>query len=352
MQYTGDLKIVTKSPYRVEMIQSRGIIAQGAKLSQTKLRAMTAGFLFGGKPISLYGFRLISQEAPIWINGEKYPNKLKIFKDAYGKITVVHEMDLEEYLTGVLPNEIWANWPDEVLKAQAVASRTYALYESLIRFGRDYSSSGDVRSQIFRVNGQEAPSINEAVETTKGEVLTYKGEIFPTYFHSHSGGRTTRPEYVWPVKPHPALKGVLSPFARNSKHYRWEAKLESKEIEKRLKNKGYVVGTLSEIIPIRIDESGRAREIFIRHSRGTLKIRGNNFRMAVGPDKIKSLKDLKIERQGGQFVFQGYGWGHGVGMSQWGARDLADRGFSYRRILRFYYPRTEIVTLKDIVEQT
>ena len=105
---------------------------------------------------------------------------------------------------------------------------------------------------------------------------------------------------------------------------------------------------IQTVTPDEIDDSDRARFFVIRHARGSLKLSANEFRLALGPDRVRSTR-IRIERVGDQFLFKGKGWGHGVGMCQFGAKHLAELGYRYTDILRYYYPESEIRNIEGFL---
>ncbi len=346
LQNRDEVKLSINAPYQVETIQSRAVIDRGSKLPDIRVAPLLSGLRFGLRDLKLYGIKIVSPRASIRVDNKDYPDSIQIIKDKQGKLTVVNEVDLESYLRRVLPKEMLRTWPVEALKAQAVASRTFALFKSLSKGHEDYMLAGDVIGQVYGGRGSEAFATDQAVNQTRGEILTYHDEVFPAYFHSTCAGRTTHPEYNWDIQPHPALQGVRCWYCLNSKHYRWRRVISSEDLGARLKRGGYSLGRIQQVIPKKWDESGRAREILIKHSRGELVLRANDFRLAAGPDIVKSIKDIRVSYSDGHILFSGYGWGHGVGMCQWGAKALAEQGKTYREILEFYYPGARITKIK------
>ncbi|MBI4549735.1 MAG: SpoIID/LytB domain-containing protein [Candidatus Omnitrophica bacterium] len=340
------VQLYTRSAYELESLESKARLGSGRRLDKTQVMPSAGGLRFGTRELQVSGLRLISRGAQIQVNEKDYREIIQIKKTGDGKILVVNDVGLEEYLRGVLPREMPANWPIEALKAQAVASRTFALFQSLSRRDRDYTLASDVIGQVYGGRAAEHWLTDRVIAQTRGEILTYAGDIFPAYFSSTCAGHTTHCEYNWDIHPHPSLSGVSCIYCLRSKHYGWKNSLPAAEVEKRLKRAGYRMGELRGLAPEEWDESGRARRIQVRHGMGTLAIRANDFRLAVGPDILRSTKGLRIESSGGQVTFSGVGWGHGVGMCQWGAKALAEQGKSYREILQFYYPGSSLTPLK------
>jgi stage II sporulation protein D len=275
----------------------------------------------------------------LYINGRRYRDTVMITSDGKA-LTVVNELGIDGYLFGVLPVEVSPEWDAEALKAQAIVSRTYVLnnlgkYES-----KGYDLSNDIFSQMYRGVEVENPSSNSAVLETEGIVLLYEGELAKAYFHSSCGGYTADIGKVW-TAPLEYMRGVTCPYCRESPRYHWEIEISKQDLKEKLAAGGYETGDIEDIKFLSRSESGRIQDMYIMHSGRELMITGHKFRMAVGPNVIKSTL-MTVDRSGPQFRFYGRGWGHGVGMCQWGARGLAMRGKNYKQILRFYFSGTKV----------
>lgn len=342
-----EIQVSCPSKYRLEMLQSKSLISEGKNLPTVKIIPAPGGIRFGNDLLSLDAFRISTFNSPVRIGDRSYSGGILIFKEKTSRLVAVQAVNLEEYLNGVLPHEMLSKWPLEALKAQAIASRTYALFKELLNQKSDYSLSGDVLGQMYGGSASFTEATKLAVMLTRGEILTYKGKIFPAYFHSTCGGKTTHAEYIWPIKPHHCLKGVDCVYCMASNHFRWESAVTEDEVKGALKRSGRIVGEIRVIAPQDVDESGRAKRIQVRHSKGDVFIQANDFRLALGSKVLKSLKDLRVTPKGKGFVFKGTGWGHGVGLCQWGAKTLAERGKSCEEILAFYYPGSEITRIRD-----
>jgi stage II sporulation protein D len=116
------------------------------------------------------------------------------------------------------------------------------------------------------------------------------------------------------------------------------------EMTTRLKKAGYKIGHVESIEPQNIDDSGRALSFLVKHSGGTIVFNSNDFRLSMGPELIRSTR-FDIRHEGNEAIFTGLGWGHGVGLCQWGAKGMAEQGFTYKQILSHYYPGTEIIKI-------
>ncbi len=257
-----------------------------------------------------------------------------------GRLVVINEVPLEEYLYGVLPMEVDPRWPEEALKAQAVAARTLAVH-SLNRFAAEgYDVRATTDTQVYGGAGVEDPRTSAAVEATRGQVVVYGGRPIFAAFHSDSGGHTESSEYVWGGR-YPYLRGVPDPYSAGSPAHHWVVRLDAASLEELLRRAGYGVAGIAEVQVAEVTPSGRAGTVRIRGAHGTLVVRGTDLRAAVGVGVLRSTL-FTVRGGDGVFEFAGRGSGHGVGLSQWGARGLAAAGRSYREILTYYYTGVEV----------
>lgn len=290
------------------------------------------------------GFRL-SCGAPILVAGVPYRGSIEVRRNGSGGIAVVNELPLETYLRGVMKAEVAPDWPLEALKAQAVVARTYALYQVLSQREALYHLAATTASQVYGGVHGEGLQSSEAVEATAGIVLTYQGGIVPAFYHAASGGSTEDAVAVWD-RPFPYIVGVDDPFSVIAPNHRWEVTLTTAEVRRALVRGGYDVGPIRQVVPLSRTRSGRIARLRIWHDAGTLKLQGKDFRSLLGPDRIRST-NFDVVRRGETLRFVGQGWGHGVGMSQWGAKAMADLAYDYLGILKHYFPLAELMRLPE-----
>ena len=229
----------------------------------------------------------------------------------------------------------------EALKAQAIAARTFALYQAGENKDKPYDLRNDIYSQVYGGRTSEKWSTNRAVDLTKGEVLTYKGEIIPAYFHATCAGMTAGAEELWKIDV-PSLAGLVRcNYCRISPHYYWHARIPLSDIEEKLSESGRPVGQILKIKVISKTPSGRVGSLQIVGTVGEAVIAAKDFRIWIGGDKMRSTL-FTVELREDAAEFSGKGWGHGVGLCQWGALGQALLGRSHAEILKFYYPGSEI----------
>ncbi|MDR5697709.1 MAG: SpoIID/LytB domain-containing protein [Armatimonadota bacterium] len=256
-------------------------------------------------------------------------------------LTVINELELEPYLYGVIKLEINPAWPPEAVRAQAVAARTLAVH-SLGRFAREgYDLRDTTDSQVYGGVTFEDPRATEAVDATRGLILVHAGRPILAAYHADSGGRTESSENVWGTA-YPYLRGVDDPYSAGSPYERWAVSLALSEIGNRLRRGGLGVQDLRGLEVARTSESGRVLTLRVLTDGASLELTGHRFRLLMGADVIRSTK-FAVRVEGPSAVFEGSGWGHGVGMSQWGARGMAMRGMTFAQILRHYYTGVEVV---------
>ena len=175
-------------------------------------------------------------------------------------------------------------------------------------------------------------------------ILTYHNRIFPAYFHATCAGHTEDAALLWNIDIEP-LKGVVCNFCKESPHFNWHRVLPLKQIKNTLLEAGYQeCADIRDIIILNRDASGRIRDLNIETTNKDIKISAKQFRNIFGPNIIRST-NFNVHIAGNDAVFEGFGWGHGVGMCQWGAYFMAKQGYNYDEILKYYYPQAEISSI-------
>ncbi|MEH2300308.1 MAG: SpoIID/LytB domain-containing protein [Nostoc sp.] len=245
-------------------------------------------------------------------------------------LTAVNWVDDQEYLYSVLGGEMDASWPQEALKAQAIAARTYALYEREKQRNNPIYDLGNTpdRWQIYKGVISEAPATYAAVDSTFGQVLTYKNRIILSVFHACSGGHTENVEDVWGSNE-PYLRAVQD-YDQNIRECNWVKTFSPTEISAKFPE----VGNVKDMIPETYSPFRSVKVLKIIGNRGTKVLQGEEVRTAL---KLKSTRFSVTKGADGSFVLQGLGFGHGLGMSQWGAYNLARQGVNHLQILGHYY---------------
>lgn len=267
----------------------------------------------------------------VTFQGKKYSGILEVWRGKNG-LYLINELPIEDYLKGVVAAEVGSKWEDEALKAQAVASRTYALYQKKNNTPNkmSYHLTSSVLHQVFR-GDIISENIKKAVNETKGEILTYEGSPIIAFYHSTSVGQTEdcmevfgkNLPYLKPVETNPDL----------SPYFVWEKRIPVLDIEKAVN-----LSKIKDITPHSQTVTNRVRDLKILTDNSEILYPAKDLRKNLGWDKLPSTMITDLSRDGDFFIIQGKGYGHGVGMCQWSAQQMAKEGKNYREILSKFYP--------------
>ena len=233
-------------------------------------------------------------------NGQKYryrgDMKVDIDKEQ-GKLNVINIIGIEEYLYGVLKKEISPSWPAEALKAQAVAARTFAIFNINKHIDQGYDLCATTHCQDYGGINHEDTKTNRAVDETRGLIMVYEGKPIDASYHSDSGGYTEDSENVWGSFL-PYLRSVKSKFEEKvfPPHHTWTCSIDEKDLTKKLQKQGYTVNSVVSIEPVNKSETGRISELaFITDNNEVINMKANNFRSLIGVDLIRStLFSIKV----------------------------------------------------------
>ena len=261
----------------------------------------------------------------------------------------VSEMDIETYVMGVLAGEMKNDWPEEALKAQAILARTFVL--KFIETKDSKYDGADISTDVSEAQAYSDADINEnvraAVEATRGLVMSYEGELPQAWFHAHAGGKTELPSVSLEYKEAdpPYLTVMDSPDAEEApedvKH--WTASFDAEAFQKACADAGLSTG-LPETVEI--GETGgscRARTLLVNGE----AVSAPSLRLQLGANAMKSTLLDSVTVEDGEVTMKGRGFGHGVGLSQWGAYGMAKDGSSAEEIIKHYFQDVDIVRLWD-----
>ena len=269
----------------------------------------------------------------VGVNGKFYRGAIVVNANAKcpDRFNVINVVDVEDYLLSVVPSEMPSGWPLEALKAQAIAARSYAL----ANIGKNGSQGFDVRStiedQVYVGVQSEQESSNRAVGETRGLVLFHAGKVITAFFHSTSGGCTELAENVW-TRSVPYLKSVPD-YDDGSPHFEWTRTVCVGQIEAALSKSRRDVGAVLDIFPVVRGNSPRVKTLLVTGTRGTVFVTGEQMR---GLLKLPST-NFNVGYVNEAYVFAGRGFGHGLGLSQYGAKGLAEQGYDAPNILSHYF---------------
>lgn len=267
----------------------------------------------------------------------------------------VNELDVEDYLLGVIGREMSPTSPLEALKAQAVAARTHALFQAIASRDRPYDLVANL-SQAYRGRATLHKNVVLAIEATRGEVLQYEGLLFPAFFHSDCGGRTESATAIWPIADPFGKGGALikmpgsaaCPWCAHSAAAKWEYETSASALRTALRAEGIAI---SGPLTLRVAErspNGRVLKVAIGTGRDEKRLAAERLRAILGWSVLKSTRftldceRLPDGRAGERITFHGRGYGHGVGLCQRGACGMAKQGADYRAILAHFFPKSRI----------
>lgn len=283
--------------------------------------------------------------SPLKLEDKPYDGELLLTTDKVGGLRVVNNVPLEAYVAGVIGSEMVLSWPDAALRAQAIASRTYAAYHVLHHGGSDHDVARDTRSQMY--GGAPNDRARVLVHATEGRVLVWQGKVFEAFFHSTCAGHTASAAWVLGVPEIPPLAGAVCGKCLASKHATWTKEVGAAELAKALAPFG-VKPPLSRVEAVQwpapsSESIGYVKEVKVTHAAGETTIEGTKLRRAC---ELKSTAfDVATGSGGLSVVFTGKGWGHGAGLCQYGAKGCAEEGMNEDQILERYYPSAEIARL-------
>ncbi|MBM4013546.1 MAG: SpoIID/LytB domain-containing protein [Planctomycetes bacterium] len=335
----SSVEVALPGPYRV--LDARGgTLADGARLKSGRLRARDRGLDLNGVPLTAETVLLAPEDdVELAYKGRTYAGDLRVRRDARGRLEVVNVVDVEEYLAGVLFSEMPANFPDEALRAQAVAARTYARYR--LEHGEKLLRATDA-DQVYGGTTRLQERARALVAASRGLVLEVGGEPLCSYFMSTCGGATVDAPLVFTQTPKAGLAGVACDFCRESPKYRWTRTLAAGELARRLGVKEVAA------IDVERDKFGHAIRFTVRGSGENRTFQGLDFRRAWndGAGKEEQLpspwaRQLEVTRGGVRI--DGAGFGHGVGLCQYGAAGQAKAGRGWREIIGHYYRGAQLV---------
>lgn len=315
-----------------------------ATFNGEKLTSPSLSINAGGKGLYLYG-----KDAPKRL----YRGPITFSVDSLGHLKIINRVQTEEYLPGVLTGEIGDLKQLEAFKAQAVTARTYTLTLKNNHIKEGYNLCDSPHCQVYYGLDKIKPKAAEAVQKTKGVILTYKGKPAATFYHASCGGYTEDMTNVWNRnKPLPYLVSVRDgdnprkPYCAIAPKLHWKTKIYFTGLTRIARNCGWITPQ-EEAAGIRIykggEMSGRAHELELYTRERRMRISATDFYHCVGRQETwKAVKscNFKIIQGKGYVILDGKGSGHGVGMCQWGAEGMARHGFNYKQILYHYYPGT------------
>ncbi len=316
-------------------------IGFGESIESGRLEIRAGSLVLNGRRLGArIGLRPRQDAGMLVIENRPYPGSLEAGIRSDGTLELAMHVRLESYLEGVVASEMPANYPLEAKRAQAIAARTYAVHQMLAGppEGSRYVLDDTVYSMAYRGHEWVRPGVVDAVRSTASQVLTYRGRPMKAYFHSTCGGRTASCADAFgdPVIP-PLRGGVADPYCPSTKWGRWLGDLDRSDLDRVAGARG-MRGKVIGVDIVSKTPEGRAREVRLRTASGERVMSAVDFRLGVGPEKLRSTWWIESAWRGDTFAVEGRGFGHGVGLCQVGSRGMAEAGESAEEILLHFYP--------------
>lgn len=295
-----------------------------------------------------------TKDGRVSINGRDYRGSMEVRK-IDGSLWVINILDFESYLKGVVPCEIGgiSEKQIEAAKAQAVAARTYATAHIGQYSELGFDLYATVQDQVYKGISCERALTSKAVESTTGEVLFYGNEPIEAKYHSTCGGRTADFSDAWSGASPPYLRSVVCHYCRKSPHYEWNKVMTKEDFFAHIRHRLDRINIRLEkgelIHSFRITRnrhSHRIKELFLKTNKNEYRVPNYRIRTLFGepgdPGGLLKSNYVYVRTKGDDVIIEGRGFGHGVGMCQFGAIDMANQGRNYRQILYHYYRGTRI----------
>lgn len=294
------------------------------------------------KEIGITPTRIRAAAGFLSVNEKLYRGEIEIFSKNK-KLNIINSLPLEPYLAGLVNKEIRSDYPEEAVKAQVIAARSYAVATAAERRSRGwlFDMYGTEADQVYEGSLSEDARSHRMVRDTLGEVLFHQEDILKAYYHAANGGFSELPQNVWigEGEERDRLAYLARPSPIDAKHTptRWQVSI-SPRMGSLMPGK---LGDIKNIRVVEVTKGQRVRKILVERQYGIQTLNGPEFRGLFGNRWIKSTY-FKIQKIGSNWLVQGKGFGHGVGLSQLGAKAMGKKGKNHRDILSFYYPYSNV----------
>ncbi len=390
--YVGSFETEQEAVSAQKEIETAGFSAKTVSPISSSVIVYSGNTPWAGSAKS--GIRTVPFSSTSKINDKEYRGYFEFYRDEKSDMAAVNVVNIEDYLMGVVPREVSASWPQEAVKAQAIVARTYAVTNMNKFLSYGFNVNDTTQSQVYGGVLSEHELSNAAVLATKGKLVMYNGLPAEVFFFSSSGGMTESVENVWGGAPRDYLVSVSDPYENpaEASYANWTITLSPEDVSKKLSASGIDIGEVTDITVDETSLSGRSLKTTIHGTNGSHTFTYEKIRTALGlysslftvsregsanpvlsilsasGSKLSSLDGLSamsntglsicigsitaIGESGtktyestsgtGNFVLSGKGWGHGIGMSQWGAKGMADAGFTCEQIVKHYFKGTEV----------
>ena len=331
---------VSGTDLRVEDIVTGEILTTGKRV--VIVGADERGLTVAGKPTKARRVVVMGRDGVAY-QGRSFRGRMEVLWERVkgrAQVLLVHPLPMENYLVGILAGELPSSWPPEAMKAQAVAARTYAIYQKFHAPDRPYHLESTVLDQVYGGIQRETQQARAAVAATAGQVLTYRRRPIRAYFHSCCGDRTEGARDGWGTSE-PYLQSVTCGYCRDCGRYRWKLNVGAPALSRALDAARLPVGEVKTISVLKLTETGRVAQLEVEGTQKTRRMHPEDLRRILGYEQLRS-RLFTVRRDGAEFIFDGKGSGHAVGLCQWGARGMAHQKKDYRAILNHYYPGARV----------
>ena len=347
----SDAQIAVDGPFQLQPAGTSRVIARRERLQTTTLRLGTGGFELGGDTYPVSHLEIVPKTSPaIWVDNHQYRGSLRLIRQSSSRFIAVNVLPLEEYVASVIDSEMPAKFPRPAREAQAIVSRTYALYHlagdaphphfDVHASTQSQRYLGYVYRQGKRLLAGETEESCAVAAATAGAACTWRGRIFCTYFAAVCGGKTAPGRWYFSDAA-PPLQSVNCTWCEAADLYRWTATIPKRDLARRL-----WPSQPPQTLTVRAAHAGdNAREPAYAFSDGRRQRELKGSELRALDSKLRS-PHFELRDEGDSLEINGRGHGHGAGLCQWGARGLALDGRSALDIVRYYYPGASVVRLE------
>ncbi len=338
--YNGNGKLTTHNTTSSDIKPIEESLKEYDSIVSSVVELTDSHILLGNERFERDAIKIVPSDGEIKINETNYSGDIMIIPQLNDKFLVIEETYVENFLSGVVSSEVPMSWAEDTILAQTVTARTFTLYQKK----RHDTEAYHIRKLDLAYKGKsnESAIAVEAVKKSEGIIMVYDQQIFPGYFHSTCGGHTEDAGLVFKKKSIPPLAGVPCGYCEDSKYYRWSREINKNEIVKKLYKSTGNSNSLISLKPIDIGPGGHAGSIKIHTSKKEHEMNANVFRLQIGPKKLLSTA-FTISNNGKKVKINGRGWGHGVGLCQFGSQKMGTLGFKWENILKHYYPGIDLI---------
>jgi stage II sporulation protein D len=334
---------VSGTDLSVEDMVTGDVLVAGKRI--VTVGADDVGLTVMGKPTKARRV-LITGRDGVSYQGRSFRGRVEaLYQKLRGRASVllVHPLPIETYLVGIVSGELPPSWPLEAMKAQAVAARTYAIYQKFHSPDRPYHLDSGVLDQVYGGAQRENATARQAVAATRGQVLTWRRRPIRAYFHACCGGQTESAQDGWGTNE-PYLKAATCGFCKECGRFNWTLKVPLAQLESVLNAQKLEVGTVKNVTVTQRTQTGRAAQVTVEGSARSRAMHAEDLRRLLGYEQLRS-RNFSVTRDGQTLTFEGRGSGHAVGLCQWGARGQAQQGTDYVDILARYYAGARIMRM-------